>query len=458
MAIFPVGKTAREVQALRGENATLSQRVAELEGFVLDDAVAQTAARSYTGNAYTSYAQVIAAIARKYQSQDRWGCVQTGNIIDTRAAFVVGQGLTISAIGDNGEPGDPNSREMQFVRAFFEYNALDREMAQELAKEAEIEGCFLGALSWIEADGQVSLRSLSRVNTSYQVIHPANDYLWYQRVDWTEGSEPKSLTEDNFVYARFGGRIHKPNEPTPRVGKCLTEIESLSKALRDWREINRMYGAPIPHITCTDKAEVEYMRAAAKDQAENWRTRKLFIHTGQLGYLTPGAEAQAGIEREIITLAKFVSGTTGVPLGFLGFGDLVTKLGSGSEVTSDLVEAATSKERVIWIGAYQEIIDKAMALWNAHAKTTPLVPGRVKVSIPRVSPETWKRITETWLPLYSAGAISLQTLLTQIPDVNAAGEAAAIAAEKEENMNRFKFGREDQENEDEDGNDRDEEK
>ena len=312
-----------------------------------------------------------------------------------------------------------------------------RKSSQELAKEGEIEGCFLGTLAWIEADGQVSLRFMSRVETKYKIVHPANDYLWYQRVEWNDGSEPKVLEEPQFVYARFGGRVHKPNEPTPKVGKCLTEIEWISKALRDWREINRLFGSPVPHIQCATADEAKAMKDAMKGVADNWRVRKLFTHTGQLLYLTPGAEAQRGIETEILTLAKIISGATGVPIGFLGFGDLTTKLGSGSEVTSDQVEAATSKERIIWIGAYQEMIRKAMELWNANAKTTPLVPERVKISIPRVSPETWKRITETWLPLYSSGAVSLQTVLEQIPNINATEEAKRVAEESDEKMERF---------------------
>jgi hypothetical protein len=192
------------------------------------------------------------------------------------------------------------------------------------------------------------------------------------------------------------------------------------------------------------------MKDAIKDVANNWRARKLFAHTGQLLFLSPSGDSQAGIEREIITRAKMISGATGVPIGFLGFGDLTTKLGSGSEVTSDQVESSTSKERLIWVGTYQEIIQKAMEIWNANAKTTPLVPERVKVSIPRVSPETWKRITETWLPLYNSGAISLQSVLEQIPNINAAEEAKRVADESDANMERFEKMHPDEGEEDED--------
>lgn len=451
MAIFPLGTTARRLDALATENAALSTRLAEVEGFVIDDIDrATTGANRYSGNSYTSYEAIIRELAEKYQAKSKWGNVLAGNIVDTRAAFIIGQGLAVSPVGLDGKDPDPESKEMKFAKDFLEYNDLDREMIQEYAKEGEIEGCFLGVLAWVEEDEQVSLRFMSRVETKYTVIHPKNDYSWYQKIEWKEGSEPKSLDEAGFVYARFGGRVHKPNEPTPKVGKCLTEIEGLAQALRDWREINRLFGAPIPHIQCATAAEALAAKDAIKEIANNWRIRKLFAHTGTLMYLSPAGESQAGIEREIITRAKMISGATGVPIGFLGFGDLTTKLGSGSEVTSDQVESSTSKERLIWVGTYQEIIRKAMEIWNANAKTTPLVPERVKVSIPRVSPETWKRITETWLPLYNSGAISLQSVLEQIPNINAAEEAKRVADENDAKMERFEKMHPDEGEEDED--------
>lgn len=451
MGILPLGKTARRLEALAEENASLSTRLAEVEGFVIDDIDRGTTGTSrYSGNSYSKYADIIKELASKYQGQSKWGNVQAGNIVDTRAAFIIGQGLAVSPVGLDGKNADPESKEMKFAKEFLEYNDLDREMAQEYAKEGEIEGCFLGVLAWIPGDEQVSLSFMSRVETKYTVIHPKNDYSWYQKIEWKEGSEPKSLEEPLFVYARFGGRVHKPNEPTPKVGKCLTEIEGLAQALRDWREINRLFGAPVPHIQCTTAEEAKAMKDAIKDVANNWRARKLFAHTGTLLYLTPAGEAQAGIEREIITRAKMISGATGCPIAFMGFGDLTTKLGSGSEVTSDQVESSTSKERLIWVGTYQQILQKAMALRNENSKTTPLRPELVKVSIPRVSPETWARLTNVWIPLLTAGAVSTQTVLEQIPNVDPAKEMERIAAEKDANMERFEKMHPDEGEEDED--------
>jgi hypothetical protein len=194
MGILPLGKTARRLEALASENAGLSARLAEIEGFVIDDVSdrATSGTSRYSGNSYTSYEAIIEELAKKYQAKSKWGCVQLGNIVDTRAAFIIGQGLAVSPVGLDGKDPDSESKEMKFAKEFLEYNDLDREMIQEYAKEGEIEGCFLGVLAWVEEDQQVSLRFMSRVETKYKVIHPKNDYSWYQKIEWKEGSEPDS--------------------------------------------------------------------------------------------------------------------------------------------------------------------------------------------------------------------------------------------------------------------------
>jgi hypothetical protein len=422
MSIFDGGKTKAELQALRTEVGGLAKENKRLEGLIIDDIdTAQKNSTRYVGNSYRSYQAIIDELALKYQALAEWGCVQAGNIIDVRASFIIGQGLTVGA-ADKSKAENPDTvNALEFAKALMDYNDLDREMVQEYAKEAEIEGCFLGTLKWNADDKQVSLRFMSRVETKYMIIHPKEDYSDYERAEWQDGAAPMKLEYPEFVYARFGGRVHKPNEPTPKVGKCLTEIEGLSKALRDWREINRMFGAPIPHIECVTADEAKAMSTAVKDMVNNWRTRKLFAHTGKLTYLSPDPQSRQGIENEIITLAKVISGCTGVPVHFLGLPDLMSNR-STAENLMELVDASTRKERAIWTGTYQQILEKAADIWNAESGLTVVDPTLVKVSIPAVSPETWKRLTDVWLPLYTAQAISLQTFLEQVPGVDAGGE------------------------------------
>ena len=409
----------------------------EVQAFVIDDVSTSSAEKTtYSGNEYRSYQKIIKGLAEKYQGKAEWGCQPTGSIVDVRSAFIIGDGVKISPV----DPKDAGSEEMKFAKAFFDYNDLDREMPQEFAKEGELEGCFLGTLKWDDKDKQVSLRYVSRVETNYEVLTPKDDYSWYQGVKFSGGSGLKSLKEDEFVYARFGGRIHKPNEPTPKIGKVLTEIDALSKALRDWREIDNLFAAPIPYIRCETADQAKWMKDNFAAAVKNWRLRKLIILTGQIGYLSPGEYAQ--LEKEIITLAKIISGATGVPVHFLGLPDLMSNRAT-AENLMELVAASTSKERMIWLGTYQQIIVKAIAIWNAQSGMTKLDPSKVKVSIPFITAEAWQRIVDVYLPLFTADAIDRSTLLAEVPNMDVDAEmkkaekrdAAALERFNKSNLN-----------------------
>ena len=436
MNIIPGRKTKAAIQALRKAEDE-NKELRSLNALLLDDIDrATTASSTYVGNAYKTYDAIIKAIADKYQAKADWGCQQVGSIIDVRAAFIIGEGVQVSPV----DPADAESPEMDFAKAFFDYNDLDREMPQEFAKEAEMEGCFLGLLRW-EKDptfndgGMVALRYMSRNETKYKVVTPDDDYSYYEKIEWNDSKRgPQSLETPGFVYARFGGRVHLPNEPTPKIGKVLTEIEGLSKALRDWREINRLFGAPTPDIECDSAEQAQWMADNLEAVWRNLKIKKLIAHTGRFSYKSP--TDNSGIENEIITLAKIISGATGVPVHFLGLPDLMSNR-STAENLMELVSASTSKERMVWIGTYQQIIRKAMEMRNKNSKLTPLNPSKVKVTIPYISQAVWDRITSVFMPLYNSDGLSLETMLQQIPGIDVTKEMEKIRTQKDENAKRF---------------------
>jgi hypothetical protein len=418
-----------QIQALR-EDIEQVKQLAKTQALIIDDiSTVQTAdATAYRGNQYRNYKSAVLELARKYEGTAKWGVIQTGNILDVRSAFIIGEGINIySPDEDKAEP------ELEFVKRFMEFNDLDREMAQEFAKEAEIEGRFLGQLFWDAEAKMVSLRFRSWATTKYDIKTDPNDYSKFISINWTKpGGEKVTLEEPDFIYSRFAGRIHQPDMPYPKVAKCLGQLEALDKALKDWSEITRLYAAPVPHIECETAEQAKYMKDAIAEVANNYKLKKLFAHTGKFSYAGPDTAGMQYLEKLIITLAKMISGTTGVPVGLMGFGDLTTKLGASSDIIADQLSATTSKERQIWTGTYEQILTKAMAMWNGNSGKKPLDSNLVKVNIPFVTNETWKRIADVWLPLHLSGSLSLKTLLSKIPDINVGQEADSIENEADE--------------------------
>ncbi len=417
----------------KGRITKLEGHVQKLQALVRDDMLSLLdAAAGYKSNAYPSYASAVAEINNKYNGTADWGVLLTGSIIDLRSAFIIGDGITISA--KSAKEGEAD-KEVEWAEKFLEYNDLDEEVAQEFAKEAEIEGKIALKLALEEdkdADAgdkkefKVSVRFISWQDKKYKIKTNPKDYLDYQKLVWQETGTRKSETLDanEFVYKKFGGRIMNPNEAAPKVMKCLTQIESLDKAERDWRQINHIFAGPILYAECENEREVKVALAAIDNK--NFKLKKVLAGTFKFSFLGLDIKGIDSLEREIVTLIKMISATTGVPVHFLGFVDLMSNR-STAENLMEMINAATNKERKTWIGAYEEVIRKAMTMWNETEKKgmsneAKLDPDKIKVDIPVITKEHYDRIEKIFLPAVIAGKISDKTFLTMIPGLDVEAE------------------------------------
>jgi hypothetical protein len=426
-----------QVQEMEG----LRKQVVKLQELIVQDNIltVQQNDATYSGNRYKTYDTAILALALAYAGGADWGVLQVGNIIDLRAAYIVGQGIKVSKVEAEGDDATP---EYEFAQRFIDKNELDHELPQDLAREAEIEGKTLLKLFPVKSDEEAAiegtdivLRWVSWTSNKYTVKVSAADYLQLESVEWDKDSAHKKLLPEQCVFKRFGGRLDIPNETMPRTAKCLTQIENLDMALRDWRQINKLYAAPTPHIQCENAQQAKEINEAM--DKINWKIGKFFAHTGVFGYAQPSSEGQKAIESEIITLMKLISGTTGVPINALGAPELTTKLGADSQAQLDLIAMSTAKEREIWKAAYQEAIEKAMLIWNAETGKTPLRPELIKVDLPVVTEAQWNRIVSTWLPMLNSTAITQKTFLNQVPGLDVEAELEALAGEDTAGLDKF---------------------
>ena len=417
------------VASQKGRVTKLEGQVHKLQHLIKDDMLSLLdATTTYKSNAYPTYESAVAEIGRKYTGTADWGVLQTGNIIDLRSAFIIGDGITVSEKEEGAE------KEVEWAEKFLEYNDLDREVAQEFAKEAEIEGKIALKLA-LEEDKDVeekedkymvSVRFISWADRKYKVIPNPLDYLDYQKLEWKETGDHKAETLEakEFVYKKFGGRIMNPNEAAPKIMKCLTQIEGLDKAERDWRQINHIFAGPILYAECEEGKTVAIALAALADK--NFKLKKVLAGTFKLSFLTLDIKGIESLEREIISLIKLISGTTGIPVHFLGFVELMSNRAT-AENLMEMINAATTKERQTWIGAYEEVIKKAMVMWNEAAlqgmsKGAKLDPDKIKVDIPIITKEHYDRIEKIFLPAAIAGKLSDEAFLTMIPGFDVKAE------------------------------------
>jgi len=412
-------KAERKTAELENKNKILEDLKLQMSQNILELTEEE---KRFKGNEYNSYDKAILEIEKKYNGTAQWGVLQTGNIIDLRGVFIMADGLRIMPKNEKKEPAE---NEMNFCDAFMRYNNLDEEVPAEFAKEAEIEGRILLKLFWDEKSNMVAVRYKSWTTTKYTIKSDPQDYLKYIEASWKNFKTQKeeNIDEPDFVYKKFGGRVSDPNTAAPRIMKCLTQIESLDKALRDLREINRLFSAPILEIELENGTDI----VQAKEDIEklNWKIGKMLPHTGKLGYVQPTMTGVDALEKEIITLAKMISGTTGTPVHFLGLPDLLSNRATADNLMQ-LIFGSTLKERKTWKGAFEEVISKAMAIYNKQnkidQKTNKLDPTKIKVDIPFISEEHWLHLEKVLLPAVLAGKISDELFLSLIPGIDAKEE------------------------------------
>jgi len=459
MSILDIFAKPAQIQEMKKQTGLLELQLKELrvhhnevqETLVKDILTLTEMQSSVRGNDYQTYESAVEAISNKYNCYADWGCLHTGIIVDLRAAFILGEGVKIS---HNAETRDEAERELQWTEDFFSWNDFDAEVAQEMAKEAEIEGKVAIKMIYEPVEygtdpaaqdepwpGMVSARFIPWTSKKYEIEADPQDYSYYTKMSWGAGAnrEAGQLNENEFVYKKFGGRINNPNEAQPKVMRCLTQIDRLDKALRDLREINHLYAAPTPdfEIPADSPGASKQVDDLLKKLTDiNWKIGKVLVHTGTFTMKGTDPGGTDNLIKEIEVLLKMISGTTGIPIHFLGLLDLLSNRATGDN-TRELVMAATARDRMVWKGVYEELITKSIEMFNYNnyrqMSQGKLDPTRIKVDIPMITQEYWDRIEKVLIPASMGGIISKEHTASQIPGVDMDAEAERrIEREKEE--------------------------
>jgi len=455
MSILDIFAKPAQIQEMKKQTSLLEKQVIQYkevqELLVKDILTLQEVEATYVGNDYRDYTAAVAAISDKYNCRANWGCLHTGIVIDLRAAFILGEGVKIIHAVENQKEAE---RELKWAEDFFSWNDLDAEMAQEMAKEAEIEGKVAIKMIYKEKEygadsgakdkpwpGMVSARFIPWTSKKYKITADPSDYSHYTEMSWeASGTSPAGkLSEKEFIYKKFGGRINNPNEAQPKIMRCLTQIDRLDRALRDLREIDHLYAAPTPDFEVEDSKQVEGLLKHLKDI--NWKIGKMLIHTGHFEMKGVDPGGVANLIQEIELTVKMISGATGIPIHFLGLLDLLKNRATGDN-TRELVMAATARERKIWKGVYEELITKSMVMFNDNVYKQQtggkLDPTKIKVDIPMITQEHWDRIEKVLIPASIAGIISKEHTASQIPGVDMDAEEEKKKKRDEEEATRAK--------------------
>lgn len=381
------------------------------------------------------YATQVSLLSDMFEGISDYGNQQTRSLIKIRSAFTVGSGVKGVAEKETHK---------KFISKFLHHNDLDRDGAlpQKLAAEAEIEGKILVRLVPNPEEKMIEIRFISWSQHGYVVETQENDYGKYSRVTYNINKTGKAVTlsPEEFVFVPFGGRTHKVNETPPALGGIIREIRGLDKAIRDWRRINWIHASPTPWFNCETSSAVSKINDLihGSGSSAKWKIGRAIITSGVSDFKLVSADMSGteSLEREIKMAAGVISGATGIPIHFLGLPESI----SNSTVADSLMEMvtiSTAADRRIWVNFYTQLLVKAIKMakssFSEHANL-PENTEDVRAEIPYVNTSKLKEIVDVWLPLYNNNAITLETLLSKIPDIHDVEEEAQLIQDRDKEL------------------------
>lgn len=374
------------------------------------------------GNATSRYLhrrEQVGETIRKYKGQAAKGNKLLRNILETRSAFTVGRGLSVTGWLD----GSP---EKQFVDAFRRRNRFNLAYLRSLGRERCFEGQVLLVLL-AQSDGIPALRFVSWYDTGYEVTASPLDYATIERIRWEGRGRDFSIAPGQAAFMRFHSRLNSV-EGTPLFAGVLETLEDLDDALTLMRSINTAAANPTPYFQFEQEADASAFRDYLK--TSGWKMGQALAGNSTAQMLQIGYGPYTSIENHVVMLAKVISGHTSVPLHYFGFPDLLNNRSVADDINRMYV-VLSETEVDQWAHGFTDLIGRAMAMYN-EATGSKLDTQAGQVEVEQISQEQFTQAVQVWLPLWLGGGITTETLLSKLPGIDEQVEAVAVQAELKE--------------------------
>lgn len=327
-----------------------------------------------------------------------------------------------------------------FLKRFVKDNCLGTTAFRSWTIGGEIEGRVLlqvqpGISNSGEDEGiaytPIKVKYYSWLWYDYKII--SNDQTGYSYDYATfidKGNQGKNivLPFEEIVYVKLGGEERFINSPTPVTASILTDIDAVDDALIDLRQINKKFGAGFIFFETLEAQTAQDI--LNQIHATNWRVGQVLAGPAKAYYVTPSSQSIQNMETEITMRVECISGATGVPVHFLGFIKLFNTK-AGAEELTQVLNARTSNERMIWREQIRELLRKAMAI-NTKINGTPHDLDDIEVEIPAGTLGQLEQLSQTFLPLQQGGIISKNAVRMRIPNYNAENDEENMEEEAAE--------------------------
>ena len=387
-----------------------------------------------TESIYRTYSAQTTAIYRKYNGEEELGTWQTRAIIDTRTAFISGEGLSVQT---------ENDKLAAWIDKFLLFNRLKGSRFHDFVKGGEMEG---RQLLYLKPDNKKGKIKVLRKNSGfcggveYEVFLKDDDdpdtidKVVLKQKDGTE----KNFFTDKVQYVKLGGDASKVNKTTTRCGLVLKEIDNYDRCLNNMRKVNHLFSRPTPYFKTNTAKEGSEILATINNL--KWKVGSAFAGPGDFKMVTPDIGALENVKMEMLGLSKSIAFITGIPIHWLGWVDAMSNRAT-AETLYEAISNATIQERSIWSEAIYEIILKAqeLAIDNGMGKEFggELDPD-FQVKIPLISFSHFESLVKSLSTAYNDQVISKGDYQNALPGIDPYKTQKALDEEDDKTVNNFK--------------------
>ena len=431
-----------KIQAMEGQSHEVIIE-SMLTGRVLNTSVPGTV------NAFTSYESQVRATYAKYNSRESFGNQQTRTVVDLRTAFIAGEGLSVVA---------DKEQTKKWIKDFLFRNRLNGVSFINAVKGTEMAGQALFILKpTLWRDGSLYTKALRIPYTTKRAYKPVyvDDMVKDEVFDILVRKDGVWVSAgfSNFIYVRTGGDDVNDEGPVTKVGVVLTDLENYDRAIKDIRRLNHVLARVTPVFQTKNDTETTSITKQLNDS--KWKIGTSYIGSAEFSYETPGEGAHRNLISELVSTVKTISGTTGVPVHWFGYVDLMSNR-STAESLYELIKNQTINERTEWESALYEMIVKAQELFIDSGGTGLSLDLNFQVKLPLLNFGQFLERIRAYSLAYADTAISIDDYRNAIPGIDPAETEKAVEAERKEKEKLFIKTAIPEEGDDENGDDEDE--
>lgn len=370
-----------------------------------------------TDNDYPTHEAQTNAIIERYNGAATIGNDLVKRIINVSAALQIPDGIELAVDGEGEEI--KNSPELHYIQKCCHANALDAGMATFYCRELQKQGQLLLHLIMDDEDNLIKLEYMPWNVYKYKVkSNGLNNLMPPYEVTWTtENNEEHKLSGDEVVFITMNTTIDQYGyiEGWPALGSVLNRIDAISKDLKNWRQSNRIYSFPTPHVECGERERPKQVSDRIKETG--WTVGQMLITSGKFSMVVPQNYYQTLSEAIVFNL-KLISGGTGIAISWLGFPDLMSNRATAGSM-GEPIEIASSSDITAWKTFFLQMFNQMIRIRNEKLKTSEsnqLQPDKVVAKIRPISDRQWKILTEVFMPAAKGNLLTVEGFLERIPD------------------------------------------